>query len=225
MDRKSQSLLKQSVMSNLKYWGKRAERIFAIFAGAVIFYTFLMSLSYSSDGADSAKEVARQFKIYAVTLGIVLPLVGINSFGVTGVGIAMSFGARRSETLWGIQLMVWLSAIQIFLFVAVGNYLTGDSFTWMKMYLPILMMSVGAGEFVGCANIRFGWKGVLGSVLFYCVVVVGGGILFICSGGLSILLNGQTGKLFLPLLIAAVLLCIAGGWCWKKVLASYEVKV
>lgn len=225
METKSKSFSEQSVISNLKFWGKRAEKTFLFFVLIVLFYTFFMSLTSLSSGENGAAEVARQFRIYAVIMGLMLPLIGINSFGVPGIGIAMSFGARRSETIWGIQFMAWLLAIQIFLFVAVGNWLTGGSFKWMGIYLLLLITGVGAGELMGCASMKFGWKGALLTVLFYCAAAIGGGVLFICKGGLILILNGETGKLFLPLLLVAVLLCVAGALCWKKILSVYEVKV
>ena len=215
MEKKGRLLLEGSVKGNLKFWGKRAEKLFLSFVLFVLLYTFLMSLSFSSLGVDNGEEVVRQFKMYVVILGILWPLFGINSYGVPGIGIAMSFGARRLEIFWGVQFMAWLSAIQIFLFVAVGNYLTGGSFSWMGLYLPVLMMSVGVGELMGCAGIRFGWKGVLFTVLCFCIVGGGAGILFFFRGGPGVL----------PLLAAAVLMCAAAAWCWKKILSGYEVKV
>lgn len=223
MERKGQSFLSQSVVSNLKFWGKGAEKVFLLFVLMVIVYTFIMSLC--SAGGDGIKEAVRQIKIYAVAMGIMMPLMGINSYAVPWIGIAMSFGARRSETLWGIQFMSWLVAIQIFLFLAVGNWLTGGSFIWMEMYLPILMMSVGVGELLGCANLRFGWKGVLMTVLCSCVAVGGIAGLLLRNGGLRFLLDGQTGKMLLTLSFAAIFLCAAGVWCWKKILFNYEVRV
>lgn len=225
MEKKNQSLLEQSFIRNLKFWGKRAEMMFLFFAVVVIFYTFLMSLGISSGGEAYTKELARQFKIYGMVMGIIIPLFSVGSFIVPGVGIALSFGAKRSETIWGSQFMLWLSSIQMFLFIVVGNWVIGGSLGWMGIYLAMLMISIGSGELMGCASIKFGVKGAVLAVIFYFIVNIAAGIWFICDGGLKILLNGQLVNLLVPAFLLAVMLCAAGSWCWKRVLSTYEVKL
>lgn len=225
MEKKKQSPLAQAVMRNVMFWGKRAEKTFFIFLGFLLFYTIMMEFSISSAGEEYLAELARQFKIYGMVLGIIIPLITETIYVVPGVGIALSLGAKRSETLWGIQFMLGLLSIQMFLFLVVGNWMLGGDFGWAGAYLTILLLSVGIGEQIGCVTLKSGTKGLVLYLITMFALIFGGGILFICKGGLNLIFSGNTAVVLVPVGVAAVVLCGAGIFHWKKVLSTYEVKL
>ena len=224
-EKKDTSLLAQSVKRNILFWGMQAETVFLIFLIAIVFYGLFMGSITSTEGGGTFAEVTEAVKTYAVIFGIIVPFMTFSTYILPRLNMALSFGAKRSETFWGVHFMVWLLNIQMFLIIFVCNIFTGENVEWMKIYLVALLLCTALGEFAGCMVLKLGNKGMWISIILMIAASITTGILFSFFEYWFAWEDGVFKYLFLIGLVVGFILYIIGAFIWKKLLSTYEVKL
>lgn len=226
MEKKSDtSMLVQSVKRNILFWGRQAEIVFLMFLVAILFYGIFMGSTIRTEASGTFAQVMEEIKIYAMIFGIIMPFLTFFTYAIPRLNMALSFGAKRSETILGVHFMVWLLNIQMFLVIFVCNTLAGESFEWVKSYLVALLLCTAFGELSGCMALKFGNKSIWISVILMIVGCIAAGVLFTLFEYWTAAENGVFQYLILIGFAVGLILYIIGTLIWKKLLSSYEVKM
>lgn len=226
MEKKSDtSMLVQSVKRNILFWGRQAENVFLIFFIAIVFYGVMIEGMYDIESGETFEEVMASVRTYAMIFSGVVPFMVFSIYGLPKMGMVLSFGARRSETFFGVHFMVWLLNIQMIFIVLLCSIFMGGNFEWIGIYLAAVLLCTALGEFSGCMVLKFGNKGIWISVILMLVGSIASGLLFAFSRDTDFWGENVVKNMSLVGIAVGLILYTAGTLIWKKLLSSYEVKM
>ncbi len=180
------SLWIQSVRRNVYYWSRAVEGIILVFICIDLCYAALFGMT-GRETPESIRQTGALWVMlenardYMIGMGLMMPLVIPASYGKNGIGLTISFGGKRSETVWGVQFMHLLVIVQVTLYVALLNLLLEGSWIWFPLYFAGMLISAALGQFLLCAQLRFSTKGVVFTVLAITVFAITA-IFFLVAG-------------------------------------------
>ncbi len=180
------SLWIQSVRRNVYYWSRAVEGIILVFICIDLCYAALFGMT-GRETSESIRQTGALWVMlenardYMIGMGLMMPLVIPASYGKNGIGLTISFGGKRSETVWGVQFMHLLVIVQVTLYVALLNLLLEGSWIWFPLYFAGMLISAALGQFLLCAQLRFNTKGVVFTVLAITVFAITA-IFFLVAG-------------------------------------------
>lgn len=226
MEKKSDtSMLVQSVKRNILFWGRQAETVFLMFLVAILFYGVFMGSTIRTEASGTFAQVMEEIKIYAMIFGIIMSFLAFFTYAIPRLNMALSFGAKRSETFFGVHFMVWLLNIQMIFIVLLCSIFMGGNFEWIGIYLAAVLLCTALGEFSGCMVLKFGNKGIWISVILMLVGSIASGLLFAFSRDTDFWGENVVKNMSLVGIAVGLILYTAGTLIWKKLLSSYEVKM
>ena len=180
------SLWIQSVRRNVYYWSRAVEGIILVFICIDLCYAALFGMT-GRETSESIRQTGALWVMlenardYMIGMGLMMPLVIPASYGKNGIGLTISFGGKRSETVWGVQFMHLLVIGQVTLYVALLNLLLEGFWIWFPLYFVGMLISAALGQFLLCAQLRFNTKGVVFTVLAITVFAITA-IFFLVAG-------------------------------------------
>lgn len=168
-------LRKQVLQRNLIFWGRLAEKCVITVTGIILCYTFLV---YCLEGNDlyvfSNQEIWTFLLSYQIMVLLIITLLVPISFGMCYIPIVISFGSRRKEAVWGLQLMNWLvmgeSEAILLLYASLSSIGSGRMGIITGLILIVGVVGIALGQFITVAWFRFGMK-VFWFVLLLCTVL------------------------------------------------------
>ena len=194
------SLWMQSVRRNVYYWGRAVEGIILVFICIDLCYAALFGMT-GQEASESIRQtgvmrlVLGNARNYMIGMGLMMPMVIPGSYGKNGIGLTISFGGKRSETVCGVQFMHFLVIVQVTLYVALLNLLLEDSWIWFPLYFAGMIISAALGQLLLCAQLRFGTKGVVFTVLAITAAAITA--IFLLAAGWSETWGGTLGIFWL----------------------------
>lgn len=226
MEKKNEtSLLAQSVKRNIRFWGGQAENIFMIFMVAVVFYGLVMGSTSNIEDHSTFDDLLKSVELYAMIFSGIAPFVVFTLYAVPKMSMIISFGARRSETFFGLQFMLWLLIFQMFGAVCICDLFLKNSTGLIKLYSVVLLLCIAAGQLAGCIALKFGNKGVVISVILMVVGFVITGLLLVVSEIFGLQGGNRINDMILFGTVVGIIFYVIGAFLWKKLLSSYEVKM
>lgn len=225
----------QAVKRNILYWGRTTEQIVLFIIAICLFYTVIFG-ALKSGGGNAFSDTIR----YITMVGPIFSLIAPVSYGGSYLQLAISFGARRSETVWGVQFMLLFLLIQevllYFVWSVIGTGYSGNTWLGAGGLAILLLYASAAGQFACSVYLKYGSKGMI----FFILILVGAGVLIIFLGvNVITKYGGSIANLFLKFteflgggisaMMAisgsiALLLYAASIAVFKKVLKNYEVR-
>ena len=174
-------LLKQQIRRNFIFWGKLAEKyvmgVMGIVIGYVLGFSYLGGKKIFEGG-----EIWLVFFIYQIMLLLSSSLIVPMSYGVTYISLAISFGSKREEAVWGFQWMNWLVIGEMGILLALFAGFSSISLTPLIVWFALFggMFGLALGQLVTVVGFRYGIKAVwVVMVMIMALVVLAGGIIFI----------------------------------------------
>lgn len=223
-----QSLKKQTIKRNILFWGRNAEVMFGMLLLFVAVYSIIFS-SMSGDSTDSVWDTACQ---YMAMCGVLFAYLIPISYDAVYIPLAISFGSKRREAVWGSQLMTLLFIVQIFIIYflcqQMGNGFYSNEIV-VAVFTESMIVAAAFGQIAAAANIKFGTKGmwvtIIVTILFVAVICFCG---IGATGWLDSLFENtkwQPGTLFLTVGgIAGVVLYIISLIVMLLTIKKYEVR-
>lgn len=219
-------LQKQRIKRNLIFWGKLAEKYvlvaMAMIVGYVFFFSYLGGGSYFK-----TNEIWSILFVYQMMLILISALMAPFSYGIYYIPLVMSFGSKRDETVWGLQLMNWLVLGEMGAFLLLFAGLSSRFGEWLDVVVWIAWIcgtfGLALGQFVTAFGLRFGMKGIkiIGVIAVLLFTVMGGFLLiFIANNGVFFI---KTHWLAAGAVIGGI--CYAGSvYLLLQVVRTYEVR-
>ena len=186
------SLWIQSVRRNVYYWSRAVEGIILVFICIDLCYAALFGMT-GQEASESIRQTGvmrlmlENARNYMIGMGLMMPMVIPASYGKNGIGLTISFGGKRSETVWGVQFMHLLVIVQVTLYVALLNLLLEGSWIWFPLYFAGMLTSAALGQLLLCAQLRFGTKGIVFTVLAITAAAITAIFLLAAGNGVSFL--------------------------------------
>lgn len=223
------SLLLQAVKRNALYWGRLSEQMILLLIGISAFYVIIFGMD-----ADSVEEIFINASGYIGLVGLMFAWISQISYVASYMPLAISFGAKRMETVWGIQYLNFLLAVQIILLFGIVSVPAGifSVIGWVGIgfFALAAVFCAAVGQFCSAAYIRFGVKGTV----VYSIVVVGS-ILVALFTGMSGSINGIIERIpemlmgdrntLLTAAAAGVFLIYAASYLvFRRIIKNYEVR-
>ena len=158
------------VKRNILFWGKYGVQLVGIMLGFTILYGFLFNM-----GGDIGKfwETAH---FYGLIIGILFAYIGAPSYSGAYIPMVISFGSGRKEALWGAQLRNAAYIVTAYVIVLFTEYMSSGSLSATKDILVLegMVLFSAVGQFCMAAQLYFGRKGMIVSVVFIAVVLAVG---------------------------------------------------
>ena len=158
------------VKRNVLFWGKYGVQLTGILLGFTVLYGFLFNM-----GGDIGKfwETAH---FYGLIIGILFAYTGASSYSGVYIPMVISFGSGRKEALWGAQLRNAAYIVSAYMVVLFTEYMNSGSLSVTKDILIFegMVLFSAVGQFCMAAQLHFGQKGMIASVVFIAVVVAVG---------------------------------------------------
>ena len=155
------------VKRNILFWGKYGVQLTGILLGFTILYGFLFNM-----GGDIGKfwETAH---FYGLIIGILFAYIGAPSYSGVYIPMVLSFGSGRKEALWGAQLRNAAYIVTAYVIVLFTEYMSSGSLSVTKDILVLegMVLFSAVGQFCMAAQLYFGRKGMIVSIVFVVVLL------------------------------------------------------
>lgn len=226
-----QSIKKQVIQRNVRFWGKQAVQMFLMMVAMIALYSIFFA---STSGR---QNVWSSVLYYMVIMGLMFAFMLPATTGGQFFSMIVSMGGKRRETVWGIQFMNLVFALQYMVVVTLGRGMEQGMSTgffrqnglFLGMFGEAVVFSQALGQFAAAANLKFGKKGIWTVVIGILVIMtIGVGV------GLSSLeffgtrfetIRGNWNTVICSVGgIAAVLLYMLGAMVLFRVAQKYEVR-
>lgn len=152
---------------NLLFWGREAERIMAM---CVLFAFGFGLYMWIIDKGVEITVIPRYMLVMGIFMSILVPMTHIP----TNVALTISMGARRKETLWGIEIMNILLSLQILLVYMVTNVIFNKDFNARKCLLALILLigTAAIGQIASTISLRAGRTGMVLACLMILAIVL-----------------------------------------------------
>lgn len=156
------SFKKQVIWRNIRFWGRNTEHMFLVMVVMVAAY----SIFFKIGGSSGDKQDAGLF--YMIMMGTLCAYLLPANSGKGYLPLVISFGSKRREAVWGMQVMNLLFTVQyllmIVLYKVLQNVLNGENFQNLGMligvYAEAAIFAIALGQFAAAAGQKFEKKGV-----------------------------------------------------------------
>lgn len=232
-------VMRKNIMKrNIRYWGWRTEKTTA----TLLIVAFIYGIIFFSGKTGSL--LLSGFISYLMMAGIIFMAIEQVNRTSRYLPMALSFGAGRRETAWGMQFANMLMFVQILLVVLAGSwamkYVSGSDAEYLQRimgllhlaFANILLLSAAVGQFWAIAKIRC-QKGIAIFTTFF----IGMMVVVCCAGGILMFPFVNSGtwipeeNVIAVIRPASVAAGILGGICYligavlmKRAVLQYEVR-
>lgn len=212
------SFFLQTLKRNIRYWGRLTEQLVGIIVLACVIYGGFMSLSL--DNGDFWENIVSYMVMMAI---IFLDVVQMN-YATAYIPLALSFGARRRETLWGVQWMNLLVFVQIMVLIIcaegihAGSLLPGLDFG--RKILGLILMALAMGQFGNAMALKWGGKARVIFVILYVLLFVVLGFVW----AVSMEISGSPAWIWTACVASGVVLYAISIYTLYRALRNYEVR-
>ena len=174
-------LLKQQIRRNFIFWGKLAEKYVGCVMGMVVGYVFIFSCLGRGEIFGNG-EIWSVFFVYQILLFLSSSLIIPMSYGITYISLAVSFGSKREEAVWGFQWMNWLVLGQLGgLLLLFAKFSSTIAVTPLIVWFTLFggMFGFALGQIITVLGFRYGMKIVwIALAALMALIVLLGGIVF-----------------------------------------------
>lgn len=220
-------LQKQMIRRNIIFWGRCAEKYIITTVAVMWCYAFVWSLLGGKYVFVGNGEIWSVLFIYHLMLMLISTLIAPMSYGIAYIPLVISFGSKRAEAVWGLQVLNWLvlgeMGAVLLLLAGLSSFASDQIVLLVGIILFGGMTGIALGQFATAAGFRFGMKGIV------CVILVLLGF-SILIGGMTIVFLFRDGKIFIEsywMVIGAgvaVMLYIGSIVLLLRVIRNYEVR-
>lgn len=155
------------VKRNVLFWGKYGVQLTGILLGFTVLYGFLFNM-----GGDIGKfwETAH---FYGLIIGILFAYIGAPSYSGAYIPMVISFGSGRKEAIWGAQLRNAAYIVTAYAVVLFTEYMNSGSLSVTRDILALegMVLCSAVGQFCMAAQLHFGRKGMIVSIVFVAVLL------------------------------------------------------
>lgn len=156
-----QSIRKQVIRRNIRFWGKQAEHMFFMMTGMILIYSTVFSSVFRGH------ENWDGIMYYLVLMGMMFAFLLPASCGSSYMTLVVSFGSKRCEAVWGIQVMNFLFGVQYFLLVLINRgidvgFTAGffrENGLFIGVFGALVVLAMAMGQLAAAATLNYGKKG------------------------------------------------------------------
>lgn len=218
---------KRVIKRNIRFWGRYTEQMILLLVLFACVYGVIFSvMSGEGNILDTGLD-------YVILCGILFAYISPVSYGTAYMPLALSFGSRRREAVWGMQFMYGLLAVQIMLlfvlyYGAAAGFANVNGLL-VAVYAEIIVAGLALGQFASAINLKFGTKGFIWITMLLWLVIIGAASIPV----VILTKNTHAGSGFegtmnpgivLAIAVVGVVLYVASTAVMFRVMRNYEVR-
>lgn len=151
--------LKQKIKRNILFWGYSVQPLVLMMLGFGVFYSFVLS------------DTTDWFYMLGIICALIVPMSYIPSY----MPAVIAFGAQRTESVFGFQIMNVLLVIEMAVISILSKFVLGFFIQTGEMnlllYVFAMIGAIGIGQF--CSIVTMKYSQMWGLVTFLIIMIVG----------------------------------------------------
>ena len=220
------------IKRNIRFWFKTSLQMIGIALAAIAGYTVFQMLSISSSQMSIALGT---IPLYIAWIGgIMLLAIELATFQ-TYLPMVLSFGSRRKEAFWGVQLLNLSYIVMTLAAFAITQYFFHDNMIAssgimlrdiMIVFCAVMLLAGGAGEILGMIVSKLGNKGIIVFVIVCTFIGMVAGFTYATVDNGGIVLKQAISCMSLwGILVIAIIIYVVGAMMAYRTIKNMEVRV